>query len=457
MKNRQAGADLLEFMKAIAQSSDKLDSLIQELLDFSKMKSGLIILEKEEISIPGLLQLIVNDYLAEAQKKDIELTIETKTEFRPVKVDRARIREAFCQLINNAIVFTPSGGRIWIEAYDEGIWVRIKICDNGKGIAADEFENIFSPFYQSMDFLTRDITGIGLGLTIARHIVEDHGGSIEVKSELERGSTFIISLPRSFKDAKEIVAELQTKYPQKIERLSNSLQVAEKQLLLYAQDMSNLYSKERLKTDQLQDTLKELEMTYVQTIAALAQAIDVKDAYTGGHTGRVSYYANCIARHHSPLLQHEKEFIYSLLLHDVGKIGIAEEILGKAGKLSNEEWEKIKAHPEMGAKILDPVKFLSPALASVRSHHERWDGKGYPVGLKGDEIPLSARIIGVADAFDAMTTDRPYRKRMNKENARAEIIKNSSIQFDPGVVESFLKAWDEIAAYCDKTNNLLTE
>jgi response regulator RpfG family c-di-GMP phosphodiesterase len=455
MKNRHVGADLLEFMKAIGMSSDKLDSLIQELLDFSKMKSGLIILDKEEVSIPGILQLLSNDFACEAQKREIEITVDVKTEFRTIKIDRTRIKEAFNQLIKNALLFSPHGGHIRLEAYDEGIWVKIKFCDDGKGIAADELENIFSPFYQSMDFLTREVTGIGLGLTIAKHIIEDHGGSIEVESELGKGSIFSVSLPRSFKDAKEIVAEMQARYPQKIEKLSNSLQVAEKQLLLYAQDMSNLYSKERLKTEQLQDTLKELELTYVQTIAALAQAIDVKDAYTGGHTGRVSYYANCIARQHDPLLQNEKEFIYSLLLHDVGKIGIAEEILGKAGKLSNEEWEKIKAHPDMGAKILDPVKFLSPALASVRSHHERWDGKGYPVGMKSEEIPLSARIIAVADAFDAMTTDRPYRKRMAKETARSEIVKNSGIQFDPGVVESFLKAWDDIAAYCDTTNSTL--
>jgi response regulator RpfG family c-di-GMP phosphodiesterase len=447
LKNRQVGADLQEFIKAIAQSSDKLESLIKELLDFSKLRSGLVILEKEEVSLPGLLQIIIDDFKNDAKKKEIQLSHTVQTQFRPLRADRAHLKEALYQLIKNAITFTPMGGKVWVEALDEGIWIKIRVCDSGKGIPPEEVDKVFSPFYQSMDFLTREVTGIGLGLTIAKHIIEDHGGNIKVESNPGRGSVFVISLPRSFQDAKEIVAELQSKYPQKIDRLSSSLQIAEKQLLLYAQDMNNLYSKERLKNEQLQETLQELELTYVQTIAALAQAVDVKDSYTGGHTGRVSYYANCIAKFHNPALLKEKEFIYSLLLHDVGKIGIGEDILGKAGKLSNDEWEKIKAHPEMGAKILDPIKFLSPALASVRSHHERWDGKGYPDGLKGEEIPLSARIISVADAFDAMTTDRPYRKRMSKEDAMQEIKKNSGTQFDPSVVESFINAWDEIAAY----------
>jgi len=450
LKNREVSAELQEFIKAIAQSSNKLESLIQELLDFSKMKSGLVILEKEEIAVPGILQLIINDMKAEATRKSIEIVFESRSDFRPLRADRARIKEAFTQLLKNAIIFTPQNGKITIEAVDEGVWIKIRIIDTGKGIPAQELENIFSPFYQGMDFLTRDVNGIGLGLTIAKHIIEDHGGNIKVESEIGKGSHFTVSIPRSFQDAKELVTELQNRYPQKIEKLSNSLQIAERQLLLYAQDMSNLYNKERMKTEQLGETLKELELTYVQTIAALAQAIDVKDAYTGGHTGRVSFYANCVAKYHNSALLKEKEFIYSLLLHDVGKIGIAEEILGKAGKLSDDEWEKIKAHPELGARILDPIKFLAPALSSVRSHHERWDGKGYPDGLKGEEIPLSARIIAVADAFDAMTTDRPYRRRLDKEQAKEEIVKNSGTQFDPSVVDSFLKSWDEILACSDK-------
>ena len=217
LKNREVSAELQEFIKAIAQSSNKLESLIQELLDFSKMKSGLVILEKEEIAIPGILQLIINDMKVEATKKSIEISFESKSDFRPLRADRARMKEAFSQLLKNAILFTPQGGTISIEAVDEGVWIKVRIIDTGKGIPAHELENIFSPFYQGMDFLTRDVNGIGLGLTIAKHIIEDHGGNIKVESEIGKGSKFIVAIPRSFQDAKELVTELQHRYrPRKL-------------------------------------------------------------------------------------------------------------------------------------------------------------------------------------------------------------------------------------------------
>lgn len=447
MRTRNMSGDLLEFTGAIAEASNKLEKLIHELLDFSKMKSGLITFDKQEISLPGMLQLIVNDHKSEAQGKDIELTFKLETEFRPIRADQARLKTAFSHLLKNAITFTSRGGKIWIEARDEGIWVKVKVCDTGVGIYPEEIENIFSPFYQSKNYLTREVDGIGLGLTIAKHIIEDHGGTISVDSAVGKGTKFIVSLPRSFQDAKEIVAELSAKAALNIDKLTDGLQVAEKQVLLYAQEMSSLYNKQQTRSEQLQENLEELELTYVQTIAALAQAIDTKDSYRGGHTGRVSHYARTIAKKVNPSLLQEKEFIYSLLLHDIGKIGIGEEILGKAGKLSDEEWNKVKAHPEMSANIFGKIKFLTPALASIRSHHERWDGQGYPDGLKEEEIPLVARIIGVADAFDAMTTDRPYRAKMSKEEARDEIIKHSGLQFDPTVVQAFIEAWEEIESY----------
>lgn len=447
MKNRETSSDLHQSILAIAESSNKLENLIQELLDFSKMKTGLISFEKKEIFLPGMLQLIVNDFKSEAEKKEIDISLDVESEFRPIRADQSRLKDAFSHIISNALTFTPRGGKVWIETIDEGAWVKVRVCDTGIGIPAEEQERIFSPFYQSKEFLSREVEGIGLGLTIAKHIIEDHGGSIKVDSVLGKGTKFSVSLPRSFQDAKEIVTELTVRHSQHLDDFSDSLRAAEKQLLLYAQEMSSLYNSERLKTEQLQSNIQELELTYVQTIAALTRAIDIKESHTRGHTGRVSFYANCIAKHHNSVLLDEKEFIYSLLLHDVGNIGIGEEILGKAGKLSNEEWEKIKSHPELGEKILGKIKFLAPALASVRAHHERWDGKGYPDGLKGKEIPLPARIINVADAFDAMTTDRPYRKKLSKEDARTDIIKNSGTQFDPEIVESFLKAWDEIFVY----------
>jgi HD-GYP domain-containing protein (c-di-GMP phosphodiesterase class II) len=198
-----------------------------------------------------------------------------------------------------------------------------------------------------------------------------------------------------------------------------------------------------------------MEHSYVQTIAALARTVDLKDAYTGGHTDRVSFYAYAIARKLNPELLHERNFKYSLLLHDIGKIGIAEDIMGKAEKLTDEEWQILKGHPQKAVEILKGIEFLMPALSAVRSHHERWDGKGYPDGLKGEEIPLAARIIALADSFDAMTTNRPYRKGMSMDEAKQEIMRQSGFQFDPNVVEAFFESWDDICVFAGQVNKVI--
>ncbi len=244
-----------------------------------------------------------------------------------------------------------------------------------------------------------------------------------------------------------MVAEFQSRYPSRMEDLSRKLQATEKQLLAYAQELSTRLAQEKLRSRQLEESLGEMEQTYLETIAALANATDQKDAYNLGHTERVTSYARVIARELSPALLEQRDFKYSLLLHDLGKIGIAEELLKKAGRLSDAEWETLKSHSELGAKLLSSVRFLAPALASVRSHHERWDGKGYPDGLRGEEIPLPARIIAVADAFEAMTSNRPYRAGLPLEEAREEIKAHCGTQFDPAVVQAFLDGWPQVVTW----------
>ena len=153
----------------------------------------------------------------------------------------------------------------------------------------------------------------------------------------------------------------------------------------------------------------------------------------------MTHYAELLTKEMG-LQEEEREIIRdACLLHDIGKIGISENILRKPAKLSNCEWEIMKSHPVMGEEILKPLPTLKPVLPLIRHHHERWDGKGYPDGLKGEEIPLGARIIAICDAFDAMTSLRPYRKPLSKEKALKEIEKNSGTQFDPKLVEIFLK------------------
>lgn len=175
-------------------------------------------------------------------------------------------------------------------------------------------------------------------------------------------------------------------------------------------------------------------------LISLAIALEAKDVYTRGHSERVSRDAVAIARQ-MHLSARDIEFIRKGgLLHDIGKIGVKEDILLKPGRLTDEEMEHVRSHPKRGYDICHPLKSLEEALPCIRSHHERFDGSGYPDGLKGSEIPLKGMIIAVADAYDAMTTDRPYRKAMTKETA-IKIFEDEmkSGQWDPDVVEVFLK------------------
>jgi len=202
---------------------------------------------------------------------------------------------------------------------------------------------------------------------------------------------------------------------------------------------------------QISVALKNLQLyrdtrrLFLESIQALTAAIDAKDPYTEGHSQRVTWLALEIARVMGLSEESLERLRLAALLHDIGKIGIEEKILRKAGNLSKDEYEVIKKHPMVGAQIILPIRELKDIMPAIQYHHERWDGKGYPKGLKGEEIPLFARIIAVADAFDAMTSDRPYRKAKNPMEAAREIIKNSGTQFDPRVVEAFekviLKKW----------------
>lgn len=187
-----------------------------------------------------------------------------------------------------------------------------------------------------------------------------------------------------------------------------------------------------------------LEDTYIRTVIALTSAIDAKDHYTRKHSENVTRYAVAIAREMGLADGQIENIRQASQLHDLGKIGVEDYILTKQGKLTDEEWEKIKQHSVMGAEILRPLIFLADVISLVEQHHERYDGKGYPFGLKEENISLGARIMAVADTFDAMTTDRPYRKAFSKDEAVQEIKKCSGTQFDPKVVEAFLKVAENL-------------
>jgi response regulator RpfG family c-di-GMP phosphodiesterase len=203
------------------------------------------------------------------------------------------------------------------------------------------------------------------------------------------------------------------------------------QLLIYARDLSRIVEVERAQR-------RLLQQAYRQTVAALADALEAKDPATGLHAQRVQHYAVTLTEVLDPSLLDDASVEYGFLLHDVGKIGITDHVLNKRGPLTTTERRLIELHPTIGAEILSGVALMQgEGLNVVRFHHERWDGQGYPSGVAGNDIPLGARIFALADALDAMTSDRPYRAAMSWEEAIDEILREDGAQFDPQVVRAF--------------------
>jgi len=183
-----------------------------------------------------------------------------------------------------------------------------------------------------------------------------------------------------------------------------------------------------------------LRDTFEQTVMAFVAAIEKRDPYTGGHTRRVLEGAVKIASFMDQSVIDLENLRMGAMLHDIGKIGVDDKILRKPGKLDDDEWVQMRNHPRLGTEIFQGISALVKIAPVVLYHHERWDGKGYPDGIAGNEIPIEARIIAVSDTFDAMTSDRPYRSGMDHSIAQKEIEKNADAQFDPAVVKAFLDA-----------------
>ena len=267
------------------------------------------------------------------------------------------------------------------------------------------------------------------GIAIVLLTGSDDGGSFAETAE-EMGADALMRKPFSPLELLAVVERL-TGGLHPIPFRATKARGAEEQLLLYARDLRYLLEIERGQRILLQNA-------YNDTVGALASALESKDTGTRQHSHRVQRYALELARAVSPDLADDPSVEYGFLLHDVGKIGIPDRILQKAGPLNDGEARLMKTHTVLGEQMLGGVSYLQQeGIRVVRSHHERWDGRGYPDGLAGTEIPLAARIFAVADAFDAMTSDRPYRPAQEWDAAGREIVGEAKRQFDPNVVDAF--------------------
>ena len=220
------------------------------------------------------------------------------------------------------------------------------------------------------------------------------------------------------------------------------------QLLLYAHDLSEAVLAERRRREELEAALTAQRRTYEATLDALVGLIAVRDGETEGHCRRVASVSEAVGRARGYDAAALADLRHGALLHDVGKIGVPDAVLRKPGPLTPEEWVQMRRHPAIGHQFLAGIAFLARAARTVLEHHERFDGNGYPAGLRGTAIAPDARVFAVVDAFDAMISDRVYRPRRSPDEALAEVVAQRGAQFDPAVVDAFVDAWPEVLAAC---------
>jgi putative nucleotidyltransferase with HDIG domain len=232
---------------------------------------------------------------------------------------------------------------------------------------------------------------------------------------------------------KDTVASLRAR----LARLEREAAARQRQLEHYAADLREVFKQERKRA-------QELRRSYKATVLALANAVEARDAYTHKHAQRVAAYGLRIANAAGVEVDPQVEF--GFLLHDVGKVAVPDAILFKPAPLSEQERALVRRHPEVGTEILRHIDFLDEAKAVVRHHHERWDGAGYPDGLAGEAIPLTARVFALADTLDALTSERPYRSAISFAEARRLIRAAAGAQFDPEIVAAYATVPDEAFA-----------
>jgi HD-GYP domain-containing protein (c-di-GMP phosphodiesterase class II)/anti-sigma regulatory factor (Ser/Thr protein kinase) len=460
-----------------------------------------------------------------------------------VEADRSLVRRILLNLGQNAIKFTERGGKVRIRVFGEGRVARIRVEDTGIGIPREELDKIFDKFYQIDGSLSREHPGVGLGLSIARSIVEWHGGEIHAESEPGKGSSFTVTLPATPGDAGVIThagwdtgrtaSDHLTRLT--VEMIAEVMHARIASLMLVDEEREELYIKAarglreevvagtRLKmgdsiagwvakhgvpllvTDVEEDPrftrrnshqyetksclsvpikadgrvvgvininnkisctpFTEDDQALLTSLAdraarawehaeavdsssdraeeaarAMAAIIDnARRARLKLTAGSMATRAAAIGRRLGLSEDDLRVLAYVASIHDIGMAQIPSPVLHEPGQLDAETWAQVEKHPARTVEIVRPIEFENRAAELIMAHHERLDGRGYPRGLKGEQIPIGARIIAVLDAYESMTLGRPYRQAMSQEDAIAELRRCAGSQFDPKVVEAFVQ------------------
>ncbi|MFO7916131.1 MAG: GAF domain-containing protein [Candidatus Krumholzibacteriales bacterium] len=528
-----------EFLKVILNETERLIRMVNKVLDVSRIEFGQKSLKRQDIDVSDLLKDVESSLQPYLNEKSLSLAKSIPEEIPGIDGDPDLVKQVFINIIGNAAKFSPSGGKIYVNAVEEPVSIKFSIRDEGEGISEKDIKNIFKRFYQARSGLGR---GVGLGLAIVKNIVEQHGGEIGVRSDIGKGTEFTFTLPKEhhftnllgllsgsseieseinemFSLAVRVVAEVlsakivsimiiddegeelfiknaygldkdivettrvkvgssiagkvvETGKPMLIDNIEEigitegksrpqyetksliSVPIMVGSNILGVINVNNKTSGESFNEDDLA-LLKSLSMRISKVIERIRMAEDfqgfieqtlhslrsVLKIYEDDVVGRRQRVVNWAVKVAKKLNINQKEarvIQYVASVHDIGMTSVADDILEKALKLTLEEAEEIKKHTKRGAELIRPFEFVEMVSKIILFHHERVDGKGYPMGLKGEKIPLGARILSVLDAYSSMTNDRPYREKLTPKGALDELVYNSGTQFDSTVVATFV-------------------
>jgi signal transduction histidine kinase/putative methionine-R-sulfoxide reductase with GAF domain len=544
MDNVQNPAFVMQekFLGIINEECDRLTRIVNDVLDLSRMDSGRRRLKTETLDLNRLLDEVLPTLEPSFASKQLSVARSFAPGLPPIEADPDLLKQVLVNLVNNAAKFSPDRTAITIHASTAGDRMQIVVEDRGMGIPPDKLARVFERFYRVEEGGAEHVGGSGLGLAIVKSVVELHGGTIKVESELGKGSRFAMDFPlvqRGFRNLMRSLEpffetpELRTILSSAVEMVAEVMEARNVSIMFFNEDGTELHiraahgldpdmvARARVKTGAsiagwVAQTCENLLVNDIENdrrfrklnhpqyetksllcvplriegevvgvvnvsskatgfpfdpddlslLVAISKRIGValERVRTAGVTGDIYTTLNTIrtvirAKRSYALWSSRRAFKlatdlgrklgladtelevlgYVARVHDVGMLAVGEDLILSSRRWTEQERRRVETHPRDGVKMLQPIEFTTRVNEIILSHHEHYDGHGYPRGLQGEEIPLAARILAVIDAFEAMTLGRPYRDTMPEAEALAEIRRCSGTQFDPRVVVEFEK------------------
>ncbi len=405
--------DQQQCISGISEGGKRLASIVDQLVAFTQLTEGKIALtDSSEYNLLDVIRDEIVDLQSYAETKEITLKLETSPLEIKTNINPVLLRMTIHQLLLNGINFNEPTGSVVLRVERTGEQAAIQVIDDGIGIPQSELESIFQPFFQVEDHNIRRVGGLGLGLSIVKRVVAELGGVLSVDSAYRQGTTFTITIPLK-----------RANFDSELAVLQNQLRASHEQSLAYAHDIQTLYRQQHLHI--------------VNTLSAITEALEARDPFLAGHTKRVTDLSLRLGQ----LLGLSKSELRTLetacRIHDIGKIGVSDDMLNNVDGLPDHEY-MIVQHIEKAREILDPLTFLDDAIPIAISHHERYDGQGYPGLLAGDDIPIGARILAAANDFDIMTSPRPQREALSTSEALDAFRAGAGTHWAPQVVEALI-------------------